>query len=507
MRFVFFLLLAAFAQGQIVTVGPDFQPPANSVPTKYKSTIQWRAVRPLDDLPRGNWWRVFRDSQLNELLRQATADNQSLKAAIARFDQARAAAGIARANFFPSASATGNATNQMTSENMPSPFPLHGLRYDGPSYDVPLEFSWEIDLWGKIRRQAEAAQAEAAAAANAMQNVLLGLHGDVAANYFRLRALDGELRTVREAVGWRRRALEIAQARVKAGAGSELEQAQAETEIATAEAEISALQNQRDQLENAIALLLGANPSRFKIKTQDATLPAPPSVPVGVPSDLLERRPDIAAAERTLAATTAQIGATKALFFPSVKLFGRGGFLSGDVDQLFEITSLNWNVGPSISVPLFSGGKTLAGMERVRAAHDEALAHYRQAVLTSLHDVENALAALRNLSTQNEAQVRATGSAQKAAEMAKTRYEAGTGPYLEVIEANRTLLMVQRAMATLAGQRLIATVSLIKALGGGWDQTLPVTVPAAKLDPEARSVTSEKKGIWQRMRGLFRRGE
>lgn len=505
MRPLLYLALAGTAFSQITTVGPDYQRPETSVPAKYKSGIIWREARPLDGLPKGAWWRVFGDAKLNELMTLATANNQSLKAAIARFDLARAGTGIARAAFFPELSLLADIKHQQTAENMPSAFPLVGLRYKGPSYKVPLDFSWEIDLWGKIRRQVETARADAAAAANLMQNVLLGLHADVATNYFRIRAIDGELRTVREAVGWRKQALEIARARVRAGAGSELEQAQAETEVATAEAEVSALQNQRDQLENGIALLVGTSPSSFKLAANTGHLPASPRIPAGLPSDLLERRPDVAAAERALASTTAQIGVVQANFFPSIRLLGNGGFLSGDIDQLLEVTSLNWDIGPSVSVPLVSGGKTRAHMERVRAAHDEALANYRQAILVAFGDVENALASIRNLGVQNEAQLRARESAEKAAELAHTRYEAGTSPYLEVIEANRTVLQVQRATATLSGQRLIASVSLIKALGGGWDQSLPITVPLTHPDPAARGSTLEKKGFFSKVKGWFRK--
>jgi len=503
MRILFILLLATSA---IAQVGPNYERPETVTPPNYKSAVNWREARPLDTLPKGDWWRVFGDARLNTLMELATANNQTLKAAVARFDMARSGTGIARAAFFPTADINAVVNRQRTSPNMPSPFPLNGLHYLGPSFSVPLDFSWELDLWGKLRRQSESARADAAASADLMQNVLLGMHADVATNYFRIRALDGELQTVREAVGLRRQALNIARARVKAGAGSELEQAQAETEVATAEAEVSALQNQRDQLENAIALLTGTNPSAFRLGGNASLLPTPPRIPAGVPTDLLERRPDVAAAERALASTTAQIGVVKANFFPSIKLIGSAGYLSGDVDKLFELSSFNWNVGPSISVPVFAGGKTRAHMERARAAHDEALANYRQAILASFGDVENALAALRNLSTQTEAQHRARASAQQAAKIAHARYEAGTSPYLDVIEANRSLLLTERACATLAGQRLIASVSLIKALGGGWDQSLPVTVPVTTPDPEARGSTAPKKGFFTKVKGWFKKG-
>lgn len=502
MRFFIPFLIATSAIAQI---GPDYVRPATETPTSYKGAVNWREARPLDTLPKGSWWRVFGDAKLSALMEMATANNQTLKASVARFDQARAGTGIARAAFFPTADVNSAFTTQRTSPNMPSAFPLNGLHYVGPSYSVPLDFSWELDLWGKIRRQSESARADAAAAANQMQNVLLGVHADVATNYFRIRALDGELQTVREAVGWRRQALDIARARVKAGAGSELEQAQAETEVASAEAEVGALQNQRDQLENAIALLTGTNPSSFKMGGNASLLPSPPVIPAGVPTDLIERRPDVAAAERALASTTAQIGVTKANFFPSIRLTGRTGYLSGDVEKLFEMGSMNWNIGPSITVPLFAGGKNRAYMERARAAHDEALANYRQAILASFNDVENALAAMRNLSNQTEAQHRARASAQQAAKIAHARYEAGTSPYLDVIEANRSLLATERACATLAGQRLIASVSLVKALGGGWDQSLPVTVPLSTPDPEAMGSTAPKKGFFTKVKGWFKK--
>jgi len=505
MRSILFLTCTATAFSQIITVGPDYQRPETAVTSEYKVPTNWRAVRPLDGLPKGAWWRVFGDTILNGLMERATANNQTLKAAIARFDLARAGTGIARSAFFPTANVNAAITTQKTSPNMPSPFPLRGLHYDGPSYSVPLELSWELDLWGKIRRQVQAARADAAASADLMQNVLLGIHADVAMNYFRIRAIDAELLTVREAVGWRKQAFDIARARVRAGAGSELEQAQAETEVATAEAELGALQNQRDQLENGIALLLGTNPSSFKIAATRSLPSTSPRIPAGVPTDLLERRPDVAAAERQLASATAQIGATKANFFPSIKLIGTGGFLSGDIDRLFDVHSTNWNFGPSMSIPLFAGGKTRAHLEKVRAQHDEALANYRQAILVSFSEVENALASIRNLAAQSEAQHRARGSARQAASLAHTRYEAGTSPYLDVIEANRAVLQTQRACVTLEGQRLIASVSLIKALGGGWDQSLPVAVPTTTPDPAARGSTAEKKGFFSKVKGWFKK--
>lgn len=501
---LFLPLLLASSTAALAQIGPSYERPDTAVPPKFKG-VTWRAATPSAHLSKGQWWTVFRDSRLNSLMNMATANNQQVKAAIARFDQARAAARMSRGDFFPSLSLPLTAETQRTSENMPSPFPLNGLHYLGPAFNAPLDFSWEIDLWGKLRRAAEGTRADAAASADAMHNVLLGIQADVATNYFRLRTLDNEMRIVRSAVGLRGEALKIASARVKAGAGSDLEQAQAETEIASAEAEISALQAQRDQLENVLAILLGTSASNFRVSVSDGGIPGPPSVPAGVPSDLLERRPDISQAERMLHAATARIGVAKAQFFPSVKLLGRGGFQSGDIDVLFEPSSLMWSLGPSINVPLFSGNKNRWNLTKSKAAHDEALANYRQAFIAALADVETSLSSIRNLGTQAATQARARDSAEKAAQLARTRFEAGTSPYLDYIDANRTTLTMQRASAQIAGQRLVATVSLIKALGGGWDQRLPNEVPVTTPDPAARNLDQDKPGIFGKVKGWFTR--
>lgn len=499
------LILLCFTASALAQVGPNYERPATATAPQFKG-VTWRSATPSAHLPKGEWWKVFNDSRLNSLVAAATANNQQLKGAIARFDQARAAARMSRGDFFPTVGLPLTAETQRTSANMASPFKLNGASYRGPSYNAPIEFGWELDLWGKLRRQAEGTRLDAAAAGDAVHNVLLGIQAEVAMNYFKLRTLDNEMRLVREAVGLRNEALKIATARVQAGAGSELEQAQAETEVASAEAEISSLQAQRDQLENVIAMLIGTSASNFRIPASTGSLPRPPSVPSGMPSDLLERRPDISQAERMLHSATARIGVAKSYFFPSIKLLGRGGFQSGNIDLLFEPASLMWSMGPSVSVPLFSGNKNRWNLTKSKAAHDEALAAYRQAFLGALADVESSLASIRNLGTQAESQARARESAERAAQIAKARYEAGTSPYLNVIDANRTTLATQRATAQVAGQRLIATVSLIKAIGGGWDQKLPTPVPETTPDPAARNLDQDKPGFFSRVKGWFKRG-
>lgn len=505
MNMIRILPIILTATSTFAQIGPDFMKPTTDVPAIYKGRAVWRESRPLDNMPKGAWWKVFKDERLNSLMDRATVENQQLKAAIARFDQARASARIARGNFFPAVSLVPVITHQGTSANMPSAFDLNGVRYKDFSYDVPLDLSYEVDLWGKVRREVESARAGASAAFVAIHQVHLGIQADVAANYFRIRSLDSELAIVQEAIGWRKQAYDIAAARVKAGAGSDLELQQAATEVATAESGIPALQAQRDPLENAIAILVGANAADFKIRSNALSATAsPPRVPSGAPSDLLERRPDVAQAERLLASSCAKIGVAKAAFFPSVRLIGNAGYLSGELSNLFDTASQKWTLGPSISVPLFAGGKGRGLNERVRAEYDESLASYRQSILGAFAEVENSLSAMRNLASGQDAVNRATESAHKAAEIAKTRYEAGTSPYLEVIEANRTLLVTERTRAQLIGQRLIASISLIKALGGGWEQSAPSNVPQTTPDPEAKSVTKDT-GFFSKMKSIFKK--
>ena len=480
--------------------GSDYQRPHTTVSSEYKAGPVWREMRPLETLPRGAWWSVFNDGTLNKLELRATAENQQLRAAVAKFDQARATAQVARGNFFPETNLGASAYHQRTSANAPSPIPLGGLRYEGWNFEVPLDLTYELDLWGRVKRQYETTVEQAAAEAAAMQNVLLSLQAELAQNYFRLRALDGEIATLREAAGWRKQWVDVVQGRVKAGAGNELEQAQAETEYAAAQTEVAALGAQRDQLENAIAILCGAIPSSFTIAPAARELSPPPAVPAGLPTGLLERRPDIAQAEHLLVAANAQLGIAKRAWFPSIKLIASGGFLSSEVSSLFSSESTKWNLGPAVSLPIFSGGKNKANLERARAAHDEALALYRQSILTALGDVENQLTALSHLREQSAAQGRVLASAAKSAGLATVRHDAGAGAWLEVIDASRTALTAKRGVHQVAGQRLVATVALIKALGGGWHQSLPVTVPAQTPDPAAKSTPQTKKpGLLKRL--------
>jgi multidrug efflux system outer membrane protein len=464
------------ANAGMLTIGPDYKAPTNSAPAQYKSAESgsWKVGAPLDGVPKGNWWEFFGDTNLNTLEAQAASANQQLKAAVARVDQARSTARVARANLLPSLSADPSYTRQRYS---PNAVPSFG-NLTANNFSAPLDLSYEVDLWGRVRRGFESARADAQASLANYFNVLLTLQTDVAQNYFALRSLDAEIATVNGTVGLRKEQVKLVHDRFDSGIGSQLDVAQAETELATAEAEAASLAQKRDELENALAILAGQNPSGFKIAAlADADKnwnPQPPEIPAGLPADLLERRPDVAAAERQLASANAKIGVAKGAFFPVVTLTGSGGYVSGDIETLFNWSSRTWSFGPSISLPIFAGGRNLANLHRAKSAYEESVALYRQQVLVAFGDVENSLSGIRHLAEQSDAQSRAVVFARQAADLAGDRYRSGIVGYINVVDANRDTLAAERANAQLAGQRLIATVQLIKSLGGGWDRELLV---------------------------------
>jgi len=412
-------------------VGPDYRPPTNEVPSAYKAADlgAWKEGRPLDDVPKGNWWEVFADSALDDLESQAVIANQELKAAVARVDQARATARVARSELLPSLTLEPGGNRQRFSPNqVPSFGPL-----TANTFRAPLDLSYEIDLWGRVRRGFESGT-----------------------------------------VGLRQEQVRLVRSRFEGGIGSELDVARAETELATTEAEAASLAQRRAELENAIAILVGGNPSSFRISAlaTNEWNPQPPGIPAGLPAELLERRPDVAEAERQLASANARIGVAKAAFFPVLSLTSSGGFVSGDIDSLFKWDSRTWSIGPSLSLPIFAGGRNRANYKRSQAAFEEAIARYRQRVLVAFGEVENSLAGIRYLTDQAAAQQRAVANARRAAELATDRYRSGIVSYLEVVDASRDALQTERANAQLAGQRLITTVHLIRALGGGWREDL-----------------------------------
>src|SRR2546426_5337892 len=387
------------ANAGLLTVGPDYKAPTNDIPAAYKAAElgAWKEGNPLDNLPKGNWWEIFGDAGLNELEAQTVRANQELKAAVARVDQSRATARVARSELLPNLNLDASFTRERYSPNQVPGF--GGLTAN--TFRAPLDLSYEVDLWGRVRRSFQSARADAQASLAAFYNILLTLQADVAQAYFALRALDAEIAAVSGTVDLRKEQVRLVRSRFEGGIGSELDVARAETELATTEAEAASLAQRRNELENAIAVLAGANPSSFKLAALEAANtkwnPQPPVVPAGLPAELLERRPDVAEAERQLASANARIGVAKAAFFPVLSLTGSGGYVSGDFDSLFKWDSRAWSIGPSLSLPIFAGGRNRANYRRSQAVFEEAVAQYRQHVLVAFGEVENSLAGIRHL--------------------------------------------------------------------------------------------------------------
>ncbi len=468
-----FLLLAAVSS---IAATPAVQTPAAYRDAPADSGILWKTAEPADADGRGEWWKLFADPALDALIAQALASNQDLRAAAARVEQARAAAGFAGSSYWPQIAANGFVARERSSSTTENVLP-DSL---STTYRTPLTVSWEIDLFGRVRQLTASARAEAEATTATFESVRLALTSDVAATFFTLRALDRELALVRGNVGLRQRARELAAARLTLGVSAELDVARADTEHAATEAEAAALGNRRAAVQHALAVLLGASAPDFVFAALVSEASSPPSIPTGLPAALLERRPDIAAAERALVAAQARIGVAKAAFFPAISLTGSAGFVSAEVDGLFKADSRIWSIGPSLYLPIFQGGRNRANLARSRAAHDEAVAIYRQRVLLAFREVQDALTASRLLAEQSAAQARALASARRAAALAQTRYEAGFVSFLEVIDAQRTALTTERGSAQLAALRLNTSVALIKALGGGWHRSELV---AARYSP------------------------
>jgi multidrug efflux system outer membrane protein len=478
----FFALAAASAFAALPSVGPDYHRPGVTAP------LAWKAGAASDSLPRGDWWTLFNDAALDDLETRALHANQNLQAAAARVEQARAAAGIARSNYFPSVGARASVDRTRTSETTDNVFPVT----ETTLYRGALDASWEIDLFGRVRRLSETARAEAAASVADFENVRLALTAEVASSYFTLRALDHEIALVTDGVGLRRKSLELISSRRANGAATDFDIARAETELASTEAEASSLANRRAAVQNALAVLLGEAAPGYQLTAVGSQLiPTPPAVPSGLPSELLERRPDIASAESHLAAANARIGVAKAAFFPAISLTGSFGTASGDIDQLFKTDSRLWAVGPSLYLPIFQGGRNRANLERSRAAYEESVALFRQRVLVAFREVQDALTATQLLADQSAAQDRAVAAARRAGTLAQTRYDAGFVNYFEVIDAQRTVLAAERAATQLGAQRLVNSVGLIKALGGGWSrQAVSQSMAAVAAENESRTTVA-----------------
>jgi len=451
-------------------VGPDYIRP--DVASLTPADWHWKLAEPKDEIPKGEWWKIFEDPVLDELQAGAVADNQNLRAAVARVDEARAVARVSHSELFPELSLNPSFRRERTSGNLPTPIPIDVPSAHFNTYSVPFDLSYEVDLWGRVRRSFEAAQAQAEASVSDYQNVLLTLTADVAVNYFLIRALDSEIAALKQTVTLRSESVRILSGRFENGTIPEIDLAQARTELATAKTELADVTRQRAETVHALALLCGKPASSFEI-AEGREETSPPVVPAGLPSSLLERRPDIARAERSLVARNAQIGVARAAYFPALRLTGQGGYLSARADVLFTGESSIWSFGPRVSLPLFNAGRTAAEVKQAEASYREALAEYRQSVLTAFKEVEDSLAQITLRDEQGAAQAEALASAARVTDLARARYEAGVASYLELMDAERNLLQQERRQAQIEGQRFVAGVRLIKALGGGWAGQTP----------------------------------
>jgi len=459
------------------SVGPDYKRPAAlkaepvpdafSAPGSTNNLGEWKTAEPSAHLPRGAWWQIFDNAELNRLETLAAAGNQDLAAAAARLEQSRADLGIARADFYPQISANPELTRQRTSAHAPL-LATKGAAHTYNTFSVPLNMSWELDLWGRVRRQVQSVRAIFVASADDLESARLALQSEVAADYFSLRELDEERRVVADTIETFRRSLDLTQNRRKGGIVSDLDVSQAETQLRSTEAELPAIDLERARVLHALATLCGQSATGFQLAIGPLTN-AIPEVPAGVPSELLERRPDIAAAERRMAAANAQVGVAVSAFYPEVFLSGFAGFQSIGADTLFDWPSRVWSIGPSVTLPIFTGGRNRSQLAQSRAVFDETVANYRQTVLNAFQEVEDQLAAQHLLATQLQAQSAALAAARHTLDIANNRYKAGVVTYLEVATAQNAALANERSFVQLEGQRLNAEVGLIKAVGGGWE--------------------------------------
>lgn len=474
-RLLFGFALALLLAG--CKVGPDYHRPAplaatRAVPAAFdvpgpSNTVPWKAAEPAAHLPRGAWWELFHEPELSRLMALANQANQDLAAALARLDQARALVGVARSDLFPQLDAAPAYTRQRTSFNQPQAGHAAGYSATYNTFTLPLQAGWELDLWGRVRRQLESARARLAASADDVESLKLALQAEVATDYFALRALEDEYDLVVRAVEAYRRSLTLTVNRRQGGIASDLDVSQAQTQLRTTEAQLPVLELRRRRLLHALAALCGRPATGFDLARAPLP-PGVPEVPVYVPAELLERRPDIAAAERRMVAQNAQVGVAQGAFYPRVRLNGAAGLQSVDAATLFDWPSRFWAVGPALDLPLFTGGRNRAQLAAARAAYDEAVAQYRQTVLGAFQEVEDQLAGRALLENEFQAEQSALESARRTLEIAMNRYQAGLVTYLEVAIAQTAALERERALTQLRGEKLATTVALVRALGGGW---------------------------------------
>jgi NodT family efflux transporter outer membrane factor (OMF) lipoprotein len=463
-------ILLAIAALQLTgcVVGPKYHQPVVQAPPAYKETGDWKPAQPNDQNLGGAWWTIFQDPQLSALEEQVNVSNQNLKAATAQYQQARAVLRYYRADYYPTVTVGPSATRTRVSANAPTNSILRGTTYN--DFVLPFDVSYQADVWGRVRKNVESYREQAQASAADLATVNLSMHADLAVDYFQARSLDSEEQLLNSTVKDYEQALDLTQSRFQGGIASEVEVEQAMTQLQTVRAEAVDVGVLRAQYEHAVAILIGKPPAEFSLAPLPLTAP-PPHIPIGLPSDLLERRPDIASAERLVASANAQIGVARTAYYPMINLGASGGFESSAITTLINGPSGLWSIGLSAVETVFDAGRRHALNDQARAAYDYQVAAYRENVLSGFQQVEDNLAAVRILEHEAQVQDEAVTAAQNSLNLSVIRYKGGVTSYLEVITAQSAALSDEVTAVNILGRRMANTVLLIQALGGGWDRS------------------------------------
>ena len=461
------LALAAIVELTGCAVGPKYQQPSVPTPPAYKEMGDWKTAQPSDQNLGGNWWEIFNHPQLNSLEAEINVTNQNLKVAVAQYQEARAALRYARADYYPTITASPSATRQEYSANTPTTL-LKGVTFN--DFTVPVNLSYQTNAWGRVSKNVESYREQAQASAADLAVVNLTMHADFAVDYYAVRTLDAEEKLLRDTVKQYEQALQLNEDRYEGGLASEVDVEQAETILETTRAQLVDVGVARAQYEHAAAVLIGKPPEEFSLPPLPLTTPPPP-IPVGVPSELLERRPDIAAAERLVASENAQVGLARTAYYPMVDLLASGGLESGAITTLFQGPSAFWAVGGQVLYTIFDAGRRRAQNDQAKEGYVATVASYRQTVLTAFQQVEDNLAALRILEQEAQVQAKAVDAAERSLSLSNTRYEGGVTNYLEVITAQNAALSDEVTSVNILGRRMASAVLLIEALGGGWDRS------------------------------------
>jgi multidrug efflux system outer membrane protein len=487
-----FFLSSLFAVGLAslltgCTVGPKYERASAPTTAKWDVSAPWRQSDPKDAIRKGEWWIVFHDDELSGLEEDALRANQTLQAAIGNYNQARAAAAIQVATNFPTFGVSPSASRQRLSGNRPTNGAVTALRpVTQNTFTLPFTVGYEVDLFGQRRRTIEAAEASYQASAANLENVRLVITAELAGDYFTLRQLDTELGILNRTVETLRRGLELVDSRHKGGVASGLDVAQEETLLQTTRTQATLLLQQRKQFEDAIAVLVGKPAPDFHLSAKELNA-EPPPMDLGLPSDLLERRPDIAQAERQMAVANAQIGIAKAAYYPSLNLFGNGGWQVADIAKLASVASTFWAVGANVAESIFTGGARRAQVEFAKSGYDVSVANYRQSVLAAFQEVQDDVTGLSVLEQARDTQKLALDAARRTLDISQDRYKGGLVSYLDVVTAQQNLLNNEQEAAVIQGQRLVTSVLLVKALGGGWDAS---SLAAVQVKPKLKDVVA-----------------